>query len=165
MPMSDYPFHFDATYDDAMIHGAAKVFVRRQFGKYLAVLAVACLLAIGAFVFVLMLPGNGRFATVPTGLVAVLGPMLLLLMYLRLPGKLAAALGRRLKPAASVSVSAAGVSIVGKGLSFTRTWAELTEVVEFPEYFLFAVAPLAFTLVPKKDIPQAAQQLIREASL
>jgi hypothetical protein len=50
-----------------------------------------------------------------------------------------------------------------KGHSFTRRWADLKAVVEYPDYFLLVVAILAFAFIPKKGMPQEAQRLIREA--
>jgi len=69
-----------------------------------------------------------------------------------------------LKPTARLSVSSSSFTMSAKGRSFTKRWSDLKAILEFSDYFLFVVAPLAFTFIPKKDIPQEAQQLIREAS-
>ena len=37
-------------------------------------------------------------------------------------------------------------------------------VREFPEYFVLVISRLAFTVIPKKDLPVAWLQVIREAS-
>ena len=163
--MPDQRFDFDVTYDDAIIYDAAKTFVRRLFRKYLVLLLAVCSLCVGGFVAVLALPDSGRLATSAFGLLAVLVPVFLLLMYFRFPGKLAAALKQGLKPSAHASVSPSSLSMSVKGRSFTKSWTDLQEILEFPDYFLFVLAPLVFTFIPKKDIPPAAQQLIREASL
>lgn len=163
--MSDHTFEFEAAYDDRIIDDAAKTFVRRLFKRYLGLLIAACLLNIVGFIFLLMLPGNGGLMTIATGLLAVLGPAYFVLMYVRFPGKLAAAIKRDLKPTAHVSVSSSGLSISAKGRSFTKRWTDLKAILEFPDYFLLVVGLLAFTFIPKKDIPPPVQQLIREASL
>lgn len=162
--MPDHTFDFEAVYNDVVIDDAARTFVHRLFRRYLGWLAAACSLNIAGFAFALMFPA-GSLVISAIGLLAVLGPVFLLLMYFRFPGKLAAALKQGLKPSARVSVSSSGLSMSVKGRSFTRQWTDLQAILEFPDYFLLVVAPLVFTFIPKKDIPLAAQQLIREASL
>lgn len=163
--MPDHIVEFDAAYDDAIIDDAAKTFVRRLFKRYLGMLAAACLLNVVGFIVVLTLPGNGELVTSAIGLLAVLGPVFLVLMHLRFPRKLAAALKQGLKPAVHVSVSSSSFSMLAKDRSFTKQWTDLKAILKRPDYFLRVVAPLAFTFIPKKDVPLAAHQLIREASL
>ena len=163
--MTDQAFDFDAAYSDAIIDDAAKTFVRRLFKRYLGWLVAVCFLNIAGFVTVLKLPGTGNLLISLTGLLAVLCPLFLLLMYIRFPGKLAAGLKRGMKPSAHVSVRPSGFSMWVTGRSLTKEWTDLQAILEFPDYFLLVVAPFAFTFIPKKDMPVAAQQLIREASL
>src|SRR6266705_2268621 len=162
--MPNSALEFDAVYDDSLIDSAAKAFVHRLFKKYLWVLVAACLLNIVGFIFVLIFPGSGTLMTAAIGILAALGPLYFPWAYFRFPGKFAAPMKRVLKPAARVSVSSSGFSLSAHGRSFTREWTKLKEILEFPEYFLLVIAPMAFTFIPKKDVPLEAQQLIRDAS-
>jgi len=162
--MADRTFGFEAAYDDAIIDNAAKTFVRRLFRKYLWLLVVACILNIVGFVFVLILPGTSKVMTAAIGMLAALGPVYFPWAYLRLPKTFAAAMKQGLKPNAHLSVSSSSFTISAKGRSFSKPWTDLRAILEFPDYFLLVVAPLAFTFIPKKDTPPEAQQLIREAS-
>jgi YcxB-like protein len=162
--MPDRSFDFDAAYDDAIIDDAAKAFVHRLFKKYVWLLVAACFMNIVGFVLVLLLPGSGKVMTLAIGIVAALGPLFFSWEYFRLPRTLAAPMKKGLKPTTRVSVSSSSFTMSAKGRSFTKRWSDLRAILELSDYFLLIIAPLAFTFIPKKDTPQEAQQLIREAA-
>ncbi|SRR6266849_3715899 len=162
--MPDRAYEFEAAYDDANIDAAAKTYVEVLYKKYRGILGVACLINIIGFLLVLILPGSNTLMTIGIGCLAAIGPAYFPWAYFRFPSKFAANMKRGLKPTARLSVTSSSFSILAKGRSFTKQWADLKAILEFPDFFLIVVAPLAFTFIPKKDAPDEAQQLIREAS-
>ena len=162
--MTDRSFEFQASYDDAMIEEAARAFMHRLRKKYGTLLFVACVVNIIGFVLVLVLPGSGLSLTVLVGLIAALGPIYFPWAYHRFPQKFATNMKKGLKPAVQVSLNSSSLGMSANGQSFTKPWTDFKEILEFADYFMFVLNPLAFTFVPKKDTPVAAQQLIRETA-
>ena len=162
--MPEREFQFDARYDDAIIDDAAKTFVRRLFRKYLWLLVGACAMNIMGFVLVLVLLGSGTLMTVTIGILAALGPLYFPWEYVRLPKTLAAPMKQALEPTTRVSVSSSNFTLSAQGRPFTRRWKDLKAILEYPDYYLFVVAFLVFTFIPKRDVPQDAHELIQEAA-
>src|SRR5450759_400057 len=163
--MAGEALQFEAHYDNVMIDDASQTFVRRLFKKYFWLLVAACVMNIVGFVLVLILPGTSTPMIAAIGVLAAIGPVYFAWAYFRLPKTLAAPLKRGpLKPSATISVSSSSFTISSKGQEFTRRWADLKAVVEYPDYFLLMIAFLAFAFIPKKDMSPEAQQLVREAS-
>ena len=163
--MPERTFEFDAEYSDAIIDNAAKTFVHRLFRKYLWVLVGASISNIIGFVTVVLLDhGSIDWMTIAIGIVAALGPVYFPWRYFRMPGQLGTPMKQVLVPGARISVAPENFALSAKGRSFTTRWTDLKAIVEYPDYFLFVVGLLAFTFVPKKDMPVEAQQLIRDAA-
>lgn len=162
--MANEALQFEAHFSNVMIDDASQTFVRRLFSKYAWLLVAVCVVNIIGFVLVLILPGTSTPMIVAIGVLAAIGPMYFPWQYFRLPKALAAPLKRGpLKPSAIISISPSSFTISVKGQEFTRGWADLKAVVEYPEYFLLEVTFLAFAFIPKKDMSSEAQQLVREA--
>lgn len=162
--MNESSVDFDAEYSSTLIDDAARAFVDRLFRKYLWLLVAACVINIVGFVAVLVLPGSATWMIVAIGALAALGPLYFPWQYYRLPGELSARMKEVLVPNARVSVVPSGFTLAAKGRSATCKWTDLKAIVERPEYFLFVVGLLAFTFIPKRDMPLDAQQLIRDAA-
>src|SRR5712692_2141721 len=163
--MAERTFDFDAEYSDALIDDAARTFVHRLFRKYVWLLAAACVINVVGFVAVLVLPDSSGWITIAIGLLAALGPVYFPWAYFRLPRELAAPMKRVLIPSTRVSIASSAFTLSAKGRSITRRWANLKEIFEHPDYFLFVAGILVFTFVPKGNMPPEAQQLIREAAM
>jgi len=162
--MNERPVEFSAEYTVSLIDDAAKTFVRQLFRKYLWLLVFACIMNIVGFVAVLVLPGASTWMIIAIGALAVLGPVFFPWRYHRLPGELGARMKDVLVPNAQVSVTPSTFTLAAKGRSFTSRWADLRAITEHRDYFLFVVGLLAFTFIPKGNMPAEAQQLIREAA-
>jgi hypothetical protein len=152
---------FDAEYSNILIDDAARAFVDRLFRKYLWLLVAVCVINIVGFVAVLVLSGSANWMI---GALSLLGPLYFPWRYYRLPGELSTRLKEVLVPNARVSVAPSGFTLAAKGRSATLQWADLKAIVEYPEYFLFVFGLLAFTFIPKRDMPLDAQQLIRDVA-
>jgi hypothetical protein len=162
--MTERTVDFNAEYSNSLIDDAAKAFVHRLFRKYLWLLVAACVMNIVGFVAVLVLPGTSTWMIIAIGVLAALGPVYFPWQYYRLPGELSARMKEVLVPSTQVSISPLTFTLAAKGQSFTCRWTDLKEIVEYGDYFLFVVGLLAFTFMPKRDMPLDAQQLIRESA-
>src|SRR5262249_57178465 len=162
--MSERAIDFRAEYSIELIDDAAKAFVHRLFRSYLWLLVAACVLNIVGFVAVLVRGGVSTWMTVAIGALAALGPIYFPWQYYRLPGELSVRMKEALVPNAEVSVGPSTFMLSAKGRSFTCHFKDLKEIAELQGYFLFVVGLLAFTFIPKRDMPPDAQQMIRQAA-
>jgi hypothetical protein len=162
--MTERAIDFNAEYSVSLIDRATRAFVHRLFRKYLWLLVFACIMNIVGFVAVLVLPGANTWMIVGIGAIAILGPVFFAWQYLRLPGELSARMKEVLVPNAEVSITPSTFTLAAKGRSFTSRWTDLKAITEYQDYFLFVVGLLAFTFIPKNNMPTDAQQLIRAAA-
>lgn len=162
--MNERAIDFRAEYSIELIDDAAKVFVHRLFRKYLWLLLTACVMNIVGFLAVLVLGGVSAWMVVAIAALAALGPIYFPWQYYRLSGELSARMKETLVPSAEVSIGPSTFMLSAKGRSFTCQFKDLKEIAELQGYFLFVVGILAFTFIPKRDMPQDAQQMIRHAA-
>lgn len=163
--MNERAIDFRAEYTVELIDDAAKTFVHRLFRKYLRLLVAACVIDIVGFLAVLVLGGVSAWMVVAIGALAALGPIYFPWQYYRLPEQLSARMKETLVPNAAVSIGPFTFMLSAKDGSFTCHFKNLKEIAELQGYFLFVVGILAFTFIPKKDMPPDAQQMIRHAAV
>lgn len=116
------------------------------------------------FMAVLILPGASGWMTIAIGTIAAVAPAYFPWLYSRLPAQLGARMKQVLVPSTRVLITPSTFTLSAKDRSFTGRWTDLRAIVECSDYFLFVIRLVAFTFVPKKDMPPEAQQLIREAA-
>jgi hypothetical protein len=162
--MTEGVVDFSAEYSVSLIDDAARAFVHQLFRRYLWLLVFACVMNIVGLVAILVLPGATTWMIIVIGPLAALGPLYFPWAYYRLPRQLSARMKEVLVPNAQVSIAQSTFTLAAKGRSFTSRWIDLKAITEYADYFIFVVGLLAFTFIPKKNIPAEAQQLIREAA-
>ena len=162
--MTEGAVNFSAEYSVTLIDDAAKAFVHQLFRRYLWLLVFACVMNIVGFVAVLVLPGASTWMIIVIGALAALGPLYFPWRYYRLPRELSAPMKEVLVPNAQVSIAPSTFTLAAKGRSFTSHWTDLKAITEYGDYFIFVVGLLAFTFIPKRNMPPDAQQLIRDAA-
>ena len=164
--MEPSPDSAEVPYTDAVIEQATRSFisdtVKSPYG--LAVIAASVANIIGFFVLV-QLGLRDSSAVFFVGVVAMLGPFYLALLYLYYPGKISAQLKKRLQPSARIAISATGFEVAANDRMVKLPWTDIKRILEFPEYFIliFSTTRRAFTVIPKQGLPAASQQLIRDA--
>lgn len=156
----------DVVYTDAVIDQATEAFFRDFFRtRFGQVLMVACLVNVAAFGLMVWLGVRDHFTLFVIGMIAALGPVYLGVLYFYYPRKLAAALKQSLKPSAKIMISSTGFGISANDRTVKLLWSDVKRILEFPDYYILVFRPaLAFTVIPKRGLLTASQQLIRDAS-
>jgi hypothetical protein len=63
-----------------------------------------------------------------------------------------------------VTIGSSGFGVAANWHACELPWSDVKTFLEFPEYFLLVISRLAFTVIPKADLPAASQDMIREAA-
>jgi YcxB-like protein len=160
--MAEPPIVFEAPFDESLIDSAARSLVRQMLKRRLTwKLYSAAAINLVAFVIVCILLGNQPMTWV-VGLIAI-APLYFVAVSLFGHRRVADILRRRYKPSAQISINREAVTIEAHERAFTLPWRDFKQIIEFHDYFLFALlSPIGGFVIPRKNMPVEAETIIRE---
>ena len=152
---------FEAPFSESLIEAAAKSLVRQSLKRYFNwKLCIGGAINMVAFVSIpILLPGS--WMTWVIGFIAIVPPVYWLLALTIRPRKVAEILRERLQPSAHISLGPDSFTVAANGRSATMLWADVKEVIEYKDYFLFMLLRIGGVIVPRSNIPAEGNDLIR----
>ena len=162
--MADDVVEFEAKYSDELIRDAAMTYVRFAYRTFLGwkffAAGIICVIGFAASVYF------GADGVLIFAIAVILGPALVYfpIMFFVYPGKIAQALKAKFQPTAKITIGSSGFSVASNNRQSGLPWTDLRAVLEFAEYFIFVANPYAFVVIPRSNMPTAAEDIIHRAS-
>lgn len=159
--MSTSAIKFDAAFTPDLIDAASVSFVRgylfRRYGRWLI---AACVINAVGFGLVLWLGGNDGFVLAFIALIVVVGPAYFAFFYFSYPRRFAERTKQRLLPSVRFSFGESTFGFTNSAGTGTLAWSGVQAVLDYSEYFLLVLSPIAFAVIPKAGMPVEALRLL-----
>jgi YcxB-like protein len=163
--MNDNAITFEATCSDDVAYAAAKTLVGRHLRRFVGwKLVIASIINAGAFAVAIALGVRGWVAIV-MGLLIGASIIYWPFAYLFRPRKVARRVRNQYRSPVIVTADSARLQLTAQNRSVTLPWDDFREIAEYSGYFLLMRSASLGIVLPKQNMPPAAQELVRNAAL